>query len=152
MSMDKYLYLFPEETRFSHCIMARFHAFRLLPGQDLKNEIEAFVRKEQIRAGWVASGVGSLTDYHIRFANCKDGEHGKGYFEILSLSGTVSVSGVHLHLSIGDQKGHVTGGHLLTGNLVYTTCEIILAEIENLEFTREKDGTTSWPELQIKSR
>ena len=132
--------------------MTRFYAFRLLPGQDLKKEIEAFVQAHSIQAGWVASGVGSLTDYHLRFANCKDGEHGKGYFEILSLSGTVSVSGVHLHLSIGDQKGHVTGGHLLRGNLVYTTCEIILAEAEDLVFTRENDGTTSWPELQINSR
>ena len=132
--------------------MTRFHAFRLLPGQDLRNEIESLVQAHRIQAGWVAAAVGSLTDYHLRFANCKDGEQGKGYFEILSLSGTVSMSGVHLHISIGDHKGHVSGGHLLSGNLVYTTCEIILAEIDNLVFTRENDGTTSWPELQIKSR
>jgi len=45
------------------------HAFRLKPGQDLKKEIEAFVQANHIEAGWIMTGVGSLTQAHLRFAN-----------------------------------------------------------------------------------
>ena len=65
--------------------------------------------------------------------------------------GTVSISGSHLHLSISDSTGKTIGGHLLEDNLVYTTAEIVIGESKNLLFTREKDGTTPWEELQIKN-
>jgi predicted DNA-binding protein with PD1-like motif len=60
------------------------------------------------------------------------------------------VNGPHIHISISDSTGRTIGGHLLEGNMVYTTAEIILQETDELEFTREKDGTTPWEELQVK--
>jgi predicted DNA-binding protein with PD1-like motif len=130
--------------------MTKSHAFRLKPGQDLKKEIEAYVQKNQIKAGWLVTCAGSLTDYNIRFANQPNGSSGNGHFEIVSLAGTVSVNGSHIHISISDSTGRTIGGHLLEGNMVYTTAEIILQETDELEFTREKDGTTPWEELQVK--
>lgn len=126
------------------------HALRLKPGEDLKKSIQAFVEDHGIKAGWVASCAGSLTDYEIRFANKATASKGSGHFEIVSLSGTLSSNGSHLHLSISDGTGRTIGGHLLEGCRVYTTAEIIIQSSPDLEFTREKDGTTDWPELQIK--
>ena len=126
------------------------HAIRLKPGEDLKKSIQAFVDEKEIKAGWIASCAGSLTDYQIRFANLPTGSKGSGHFEIVSLSGTLSTSGSHLHLSISDGTGQTIGGHLLDGCLVYTTAEIIIQSSPDLEFTREKDGTTPWRELQVK--
>jgi predicted DNA-binding protein with PD1-like motif len=37
------------------------YTFRLTPGQDLFDTIESFVLQNQIEAGCVLSGVGSLT-------------------------------------------------------------------------------------------
>ena len=68
-------------------------AFRLKPGEDLRAGIEKIVREKDIRAGWVATCSGSLTDYAIRFANQPDASAGSGHFEIVSLTGTVSVNG-----------------------------------------------------------
>ena len=34
-------------------------------------------------------------------------------FEVLSLVGTLSQDGVHLHISLGDADGKVWGGHLV---------------------------------------
>ena len=127
----------------------RIHAFRLKPGQDLKGEIDAYVQKKQIQAGFIMTCVGSLAATHIRFANRPEGQKDIGHFEIISLVGTVSTNGGHLHIALSDRDGKTTGGHLLEGNLVYTTAEIILGEIPGMIFRREKDGTTSWPELQI---
>lgn len=132
--------------------MSKTHAFRLKPGNDLRKEIESFVRKNKIQAGWISCGVGSLTDYHIRFANQQQGSKGSGHFEIVSLIGTVSIHGSHIHISVSDSTGKTIGGHLLDSNLVYTTAEIVIREADDLIFTRENDGSTPWEELQIKKK
>ena len=128
------------------------HAFRLKPGQDLRKEIEAFVHKENILAGWIISCVGSLIQTNLRFANQPDGTGSKGHFEIVLLTGTIGTSGSHLHMSVSDSLGRTIGGHLLNGNLVYTTAEIVIGESKSLVFSREKDGTTAWEELQVKKK
>ncbi|MBP6333877.1 MAG: DNA-binding protein [Bacteroidia bacterium] len=130
----------------------RHHAFRLLPGMDLKKEIEKFVHLEDINAGWIVTCVGSLTQTNLRYANQSDGSQNNGHFEIVSLVGTLSKDGCHLHLSISDSLGQTKGGHLLEGNLVYTTAELVIAESHDLIFTREKDGSTEWKELQVKKK
>ena len=72
------------------------HPFRLKPGQDLRKSIEDYVKEYDIKAGWIATCVGSLTNYNIRFANQKNGNTGEGHFEIVSLTGTVSTNGSHI--------------------------------------------------------
>lgn len=124
-------------------------AFRLKPGQDLRAGIEQIVKQNNIKAGWVATCSGSLTDYAIRFANQPEPSAGSGHFEIVSLSGTVSINGSHLHLSISDSTGQTIGGHLSPGCKIYTTAEIVLMYTDKYNFTREKDGTTPWEELQV---
>ena len=130
----------------------KIHAFRLKPNQDLKQEIEAFVKKENIQAGWIMTCVGSLTQANLRYANQPEGMKSKGHFEIISLVGTVSVNGSHIHLSFSDSLGITKGGHLLDENLIYTTAEIVIGESKNHVFTREKDGSTPWEELQVKDK
>ena len=118
------------------------HAIRLKPGPDLRQEIASFVKKENIKARWIITCVGSLTSTNMRFANQPEGTNAKGHFEIVSLLGTISTNGSHLHLSVSDRQGNTIGGHLLEGNLVYTTAEIAISESKNLEFARKNDGST----------
>ena len=63
--------------------MIKTHAFRLKPGADLKKEIEAYVKTNHIKAGWISTCAGSLTDYNIRFVNKPEGSNGKGHFRLL---------------------------------------------------------------------
>jgi uncharacterized protein len=132
--------------------MNKTYAFRLKPGNDLKKEIETYAKENNIQAGWISCGVGSLTDYNIRFANQPEGSKDSGHFEIVSLIGTVSVNGSHIHVSVSDGTGKTIGGHLLDGNLIYTTAEIVIQESDDFVFTREKDGSTPWEELQVKKK
>ena len=132
--------------------MIKTHPLRLKPGTDLRLQIEQYVKSNNIKAGWISTCAGSLTHYNIRFANQPNGSKGEGHFEIVSLTGTVSVNGSHIHLSISDSTGKTIGGHLLDSNIVYTTAEIILQEDDDFSFTREKDGSTPWEELQIKKK
>ena len=45
------------------------YTFRLTPGQDLFDSIQAFVMEKHVQAGCVLSGVGSLRHATIRLAN-----------------------------------------------------------------------------------
>ena len=130
----------------------RTHAFRLKPGEDLKKEIEAFVQANHIHAGWIMTCVGSLTQAHLRFANQPAETKETGHFEIASLVGTVSINGSHLHMSVSDSRGKTIGGHLLDENTIYTTAEIVIGEGAQLIFTREKDRSTPWEELEVRKK
>lgn len=128
------------------------HVLRLKPGQDLRQELEAYVQQHHIEAGWIVTCVGSLTQTQLRYANQPNATTLNGHVEIVSLVGTLSRNGSHLHLSVSDSTGKTTGGHLLPGSIVYTTAEIVMGESKDLVFTREKDGSTPWEELQIKKK
>lgn len=125
------------------------YAIRLKPGDDLREKIENYIAQNNINAGWLVTCAGSLTTYNIRFANQEKGTTDKGHFEIVSLSGTLSTNGSHMHISVSDSTGKTIGGHLLKGCIVYTTAEIVLQSTSTLQFKREKDGSTPWVELQI---
>jgi predicted DNA-binding protein with PD1-like motif len=112
----------------------------------------AFVHEHEIRAGAVVTCVGSLEQYHLRFANQINGVSKKGHFEILSVSGTLSVARTHLHICLADGEGHTIGGHLLEKNLIYTTAEIVIAELTDLDFSSVKDELYGYHELIISPR
>jgi predicted DNA-binding protein with PD1-like motif len=125
--------------------------FRLHPGQDVRQQIEAFVKAHNIRAGFILTAVGSLRSATIRLADQKDSTTFAGKFEIVSLVGTLGQDGVHLHISIADSTGKTIGGHLVEGCLVYTTVEIVVAEARGLTFAREQDAETGYKELIIRT-
>ncbi|UOG74219.1 DNA-binding protein [Hymenobacter tibetensis] len=127
----------------------RTYALRLKPGQDLRREINAFVEQHQIRAGAMVTCVGSLTQATLRLANQEQPTVYHGHFEIVSLVGTLSTNGGHLHLAVSDSTGRTIGGHLLDGNLVYTTAELVIGVLEELDFRREPDATFGYRELTV---
>lgn len=128
------------------------HALRLHPGDDLKTSIENYVRENGIAAGALLTCAGSLRYATLRMANAKTAGRLEGKFEILSLAGTLSERGCHLHISLSDENGKVTGGHLLEGCPVFTTAEIVIAELPDLIFSREEDQDTGFKELVIKRK
>ena len=81
------------------------HALRLFPGQDLKKELNAFALKLGLRAGFVVSCCGSLKILKMRLADSVTLFERAEKFEILSLQGTLSPDGAHLHISVGDREG-----------------------------------------------
>jgi predicted DNA-binding protein with PD1-like motif len=130
----------------------KYYSFRLKPHEDLKKSITGFATTHKIKAGAIVSCAGSLEQFNIRFANQPEGTQQKGFFEIVSLSGTFSDSSSHIHISVSDSTGTTTGGHLLDNNLVYTTAEIVVVDLADLEFSREKDATYGYPELVVKKK
>lgn len=128
-----------------------FHVLRVRPGEDIKQMLAVLAETEHIQAGCIVTCVGSLTNAVIRFADKPDGTPLSGKFEIVSLVGTVSTNGSHLHLSISDGEGKTIGGHMMDGCKVYTTAEIVIAAFPDLNFTREQDAASGYKELVVRS-
>lgn len=127
-------------------------SFRLRPGQDLKTELDNIVKHRRIEAGLLLTGVGSLTDVSLRLANQEGATTYRGHFEIVSLVGTLSTNGSHLHLAVSDSTGRTLGGHLMPGNKIYTTAEIVIGILPNVVYAREPDPTFGYRELVVKKR
>lgn len=127
------------------------YALRLSPSQDLLHELAAFATANRLRAGLVLTCVGSLTQAALRLANADRNTIFTGHFEIVSLVGTFCPDGTHLHISISDEQGQTLGGHLMEGSKIYTTAEIVLGELEGIEFKRTIDPRTGYDELEVGS-
>src|SRR4051812_44472627 len=119
----------------------RTFAFRLHPGRDLKRELIAFAERHALAAPVVLTCVGSLQQLSLRFAHASEATVRTGFFEIVSLVGCVDPPRGHLHLSAADENGVVVGGHLMDGCEVYTTAEVVIADLPGVRFRRELDPT-----------
>jgi uncharacterized protein len=125
----------------------RFLALRLLPGADLRGALQAAYAAEPEPGGFVAACAGSLEAAQLRFAGREGGTELAGPLEIVALSGSFSQDGPHLHLTVADADGRVTGGHLLEGAPVRTTAEVVIGLVSGVAFRREADRRTGHSEL-----
>lgn len=130
----------------------RFFAMRLKPGEDVLDTLQAFVAANNLPAAAIVTVVGSLTHAMIRYAARPVGTLREGLFEIVSMIGTVEAAGAHVHISCSDENGDMFGGHMLSGCLVRTTCEIVLMELTDLTFSREPCPISTWDELVVRRR
>lgn len=124
-------------------------AIRLKPNEDLRQSLKNFAIEHNIKAGFILSAIGSLKKATIRFANRENSTVLEDKFEILTLSGTIAIAGVHLHIAIADKQGKTIGGHLVNGSIIYTTAEIVIGVSEEFTFNRTFDEQTGYQELEI---
>jgi predicted DNA-binding protein with PD1-like motif len=139
---------------------------RLLAGSDLLNGIVEIAKKYQVRAGIVSVCFGSLSKAEIRRSErTKEGPRGtqrtapqtlEGPISFLSAQGKVGVpkSGdpvIHMHGVIADTTGKVYGGHLFPDeNPTYATMDVVIQEIEGIEFAKIFDPETNTDLLRAK--
>ncbi|XP_041661979.1 bifunctional protein GlmU-like [Cheilinus undulatus] len=132
------------------------HAVRFGPGQELFGSLQAFVKEAGLRAPFIITCVGSVTKATLRLANATASNtnevvHLSGRYEIVSLVGTLNAD-AHLHVCLADGEGRTVGGHVLGDLEVFTTAEVVIGEATLLEFRREMDERTGFPELVVKRR
>ena len=122
---------------------------RLTPGQDLRSALEAVLVEHSVSAAFVLQGIGSLSLAQLRFAGAKQVTELRCDLEILTLAGSLSVDGAHLHMTVADAQGRVLGGHVAPGCIVRTTAELLLVLLPEHRFTREADTISGFHELAI---
>jgi len=130
----------------------KIFAIRLKPDEDLKESLKRFVEQNNIQAGFILTAVGSLKQSTLRFASQNYSQVFKQRFEIVSLVGTLSTQGLHLHIALSDRHGKTLGGHLQDGCIIYTTAEIVIGISEDFIFLRTIDEATGYKELEIQPK
>ncbi|WP_339816095.1 PPC domain-containing DNA-binding protein [uncultured Imperialibacter sp.] len=131
---------------------ASFHTIRLVPGQMLREALSAWAKTHKVDAAAITTCVGSLKKAAIRYADSNTTTITEGKYEIVSLTGTLSRHGIHLHISLSHGDGKTIGGHLMDGCEIYTTAEIVLAELEGVVFKRLPDAVTGYLELNVEKK
>ena len=98
---------------------------RLPSGSDLRQSIEDLAR-EKNDSGFVLGVVGNLSRAVFQCPGKAAPTILEGNLEIITLNGTLSVDGVHLHLSLSDGDCQVWGGHLELGSIVLKSADLLI--------------------------
>lgn len=109
---------------------------RLDPKEEICEQIIAVAEKEEIMLAEI-QGLGALNELTTGVFHTVTKEYHanqfQGAFEIVSLTGTITRQDgkvyLHAHLSAGDEKGNVFGGHLNRA-VVSATAEIVIRIID----------------------
>ena len=103
-----------EYRRFDHTIVAR-----LDKGEEILEQVKPIALQEHITLATVQA-LGAINAFTVGVFYTDEKEYHAnaftGHFEIVSLSGTINTMDgdfySHLHMSAGNEKGQVFGGHL----------------------------------------
>lgn len=123
------------------------HCIRLKRGEDLMESIKQLCRIKNICAGVVLSGVGCISKGRVRDASGVAIRDITEHCEIVSLNGTVSAARCHIHIALSKEDLSTIGGHLCSGCIVNTTCELVIAELPGTQIDVEFDEQTGYNEL-----
>ena len=98
-------------------------------GSDLYQSLETLARDQQF-TGFVLGVVGNLTRAAFQCPGRPEPTVLEGDLEVITLNGTLSPSGVHLHLSLSDGACQVWGGHLEPGTLVQKGVDLLIGILD----------------------
>lgn len=104
---------------------SKVHVLNVAPGADVIGCIQTYLFSNKIEAANIMSAVGTLRCVTMRLAYCDEGKgyptrthHGKKQkYQLISLSGCLSMHGARLSVCIGDSAGASHVGQLV-GNMI----------------------------------
>lgn len=125
--------------RFDKTIVVRIDR-----GEEILDKIRELAIAENIKLASVTA-LGATNDFTVGVFNTAEKKYYandfKGAFEIVSLTGTINTMDgqfyTHIHMSAGNDKGEVFGGHLNRA-MVSATCEMTVTVIDG-EVDRYRD-------------
>lgn len=131
-----------EYKKFDNIIIARIDK-----GEEILEQLKAIAINENIKLASI-NAIGAVNDFTVGVYKTDEKKYFsnsfKGYYEITSLTGTISTMNgeycAHLHMSARNEKGAVFGGHLNRA-VVSAICELVITII-NGKVERVYDGET----------
>ena len=117
--------------RFNNIIVARIDK-----GEEILEKAKEIALKENIKLANL-NALGATNDFTVGVLNVENKQYVSnnfhGNYEIVSLTGTINTKDgefyTHLHMSAGNDKGEVFGGHLNRA-VVSVTCEMVINIID----------------------
>ena len=120
-----------EYKRFGNKIIVRIDK-----DEEILEQVKELALKENIRLAAVQA-LGATNSFTVGVYNVAEKKYYantfSGSFEIVSLTGTINTMNgafyTHLHMSAGNDKGEVFGGHLNRA-VISATCEMVITVID----------------------
>ena len=120
-----------EYKRFDKDIVVRIDK-----GEEILEKIKEVAIRENIKLATVTA-LGATNEFIVGVFKTEEKKYYsnsfQGDFEIVSLTGSINTMNdefyTHIHMSAGDEKGNVFGGHLNKA-IVSVTCEMFIHVIE----------------------
>ena len=120
-----------EYKRFGDTIFARLDR-----GEEILEQLKILALRENIKLASVR-GLGAVDEFTVGVFKTDrkqyDANSFTGYFEIVSLTGAITTMDgeyyAHLHMSAGNEKGEVFGGHLNRA-MISATCELVIQVVD----------------------
>ena len=120
-----------EYRKFNNQIIVRIDK-----GEEILEKIKEVSLKENIKLASI-NALGATNNFVVGVYNVDEMKYYsnefKGNFEIVSLTGTINTMNgkfyTHIHMSAGNDKGEVFGGHLNKA-IVSATCEMVINIID----------------------
>ena len=119
--------------RFGNTIIARIDK-----GEEILEQVKEIALREKISLASVQA-LGAVDQFTVGVFKTEEKEYlaneFQGSFEIVSLTGTINTMDgafychLHLHMSAGNEKGEVFGGHLNRA-VISATCEMVIHVID----------------------
>lgn len=111
------------------------YVVRMDPGEEILEQVKALALQEHIHLASIQA-LGATNDFTVGVFDTNEKKYYsnsfQGDYEIVALTGTINTMDgsfyCHLHMSAGDDKGHVVGGHLNRA-VISVTCEMIVTLI-----------------------
>jgi len=121
-------------------------------GSDVRSSLEQLAQQQQA-GGFVLSVVGNLSQAAFACPGKTAPTVLQGELEIITLQGTLSPDGVHLHLSFSDAECQVWGGHLEHGTLVLRGADLLVGVLtepgQHASQARADTGLIAEPRVEI---
>ena len=119
---------------------------RVDPGEEVLECLAKVADAEHITLAEV-SGLGAVNQIVVGVYYTEEKQYHSnefsGYYEITSLTGTITEQDghpyLHIHMSAGDKEGHVIGGHLNRA-VVSATAEIVIRILDGHVGRRHDDA------------
>lgn len=120
-----------EYRKFGNMVVARIDK-----GEEILEQVKEIALKEQIKLASVQA-LGAISSFTAGVFKTDEKKYlsneFEGAYEIVSLTGTINTMNgefyCHLHISAGNEKGQVFGGHLNRA-VVSATCEMVIQLID----------------------
>lgn len=121
---------------------------KFAPGSDLRLSLEELAQRDGI-SGFVLGVVGNLTKASFQCPGQAEPTVLEGDLEVITLNGTFSPEGVHLHLSLSDGACQVWGGHLEPGTIVQKGVDLLIGVLEQREGRPARQTAAAAPRIEI---
>ena len=108
---------------------------RMDPGEEILEQVKVLALREHIQLASIQA-LGAVNDFTVGVFKTDEKKYYansfQGSYEIVSLTGTINTMDgefyCHLHMSAGNDQGHVVGGHLNRA-VISATCEMVITVI-----------------------